>query len=470
MSTIVSSELDYTTKVSNHSTINYRNIACQGSTTVGLSSTGAVGPTEFIVGPMCMSLAKSRIEGTQRIALAPAKHNIIDANWLSRIERLTAYDAGTNALLADINGQDIVAECLVYAHSKNELMSKPYYKTKNPSSTLPTAQLKTLENIQRSNTATANDNLLFGGIGAPAVVSVGDEEPFDGLRHTYVSVAGYAFDNNAPNVPAVDNVFMDFSIPLSVFKGTVLAHDNMIYSPTNIVIQLYWAPLKNYVVQSDSATALTTATDITDSEITALNFVVAVEANTEIISNVISKVMGGGISFNCPYISVVKQSIASSTAHNFTLQLTRAYGSRLLFIATAKFDTAATTAKHLKNHSIGYITRYQTTLNSIPFKIPAGYDVLKGDEYILGNRDYVKGSCIDSDSLFKQKFVHIDSFFGEKPLHSLDFEAIDGLDLTAQASLYGWEATLSTATASVYYTIIVAQKSITLSSMGATIV
>lgn len=459
MSEIIDPSLDYSTKISNHSTINLRNVAPQGSQSIVLNNTGSVGPSEFIIPPQVFNPAKSRIEFTQHIETTAAKYNIVDGNGRARLARITVYDSGTNSLIVDINNQDKVAECMVYAHPKETLKTKPYFKNQTPATTSANSRKKPVEGLMRSNTATAANNLLFGagtaGTGADALVSVGDEEPFNGLRHTHV------------NGTAGDDLYIDFSIPLSEMKETFLATDSMLYSPTNLVVQLYWAPLNNYAVQSDAAAALTNPTGVASGTITNLNLVCAIESNPGIISDVIGKVMSGGITYNIPYTSVVKQSLASSRAHNFSLQLTRAYGQRLLFIATAKFSNTAT---QINNHALGNITRYQTTLNSMPLKIPQGYDIANGDEYVLGNKAYVEGSVIESDTLFRHKFVHFDSFFGEKPLHTVDFRAVDGLDLGAQSSLFGWEATLGANTAADYYVIICGQKSLTFSSIGATIV
>lgn len=452
----ISDELNYETKVSNHSTLNWRNIAPQSNTSLTLDQVSGGQITEFILNPTVFNLSQSRLEWNELHAAKAANFIITDGNAKSRIQRLVCYDSATNAVLCDVSNQDKISEILTYAVSKDELKTKPYLKTRVPATTTTAAQLRTLESIQRSNTVSAESNVLFGRdtAGDDSRVDVSNDEPYNGLRHTFSTAAV----NQA--------VAFDFSLKLSEFKGTILAVNNMIYSPSNIILQIYWSPIKNFAVAStvDDDTGVLSQT--TSCVISNINFVSAIEANLAITSKVISKVMGEGITMNVPYISTVKQTIGASTAHSFSLQITRAYGNRLLFIAVAPFSK---TTGHLNNHSLGKITHYQTTLNSNPLKIPAGFNTLKNDDYILGNKAYVEGSCIESSELFKQKWTHFDSFFGEKPLHTVDMEAVDGLDLTAQSSVYTFESTLSASVALDYYVLLCGQKTITFSSMGATI-
>lgn len=457
MSDSISDELNYETKISNHSTLNWRNIAPQSNSSQTLDQVSGGQITEFILNPTVFNPSDSRLEWSELHAAKASNFIIADGNGKSRIQRLVCYDSATNAVLCDISNQDKISEMLTYAISKDELKTKPYLRTRVPATTVADAQLKTLEAVQRSNSVATKSNLLFGSdsSGDEDVVDASTYEPYTGLRHTVCTSA------------VNEALAIDWSLKLSEFKGSFLAVNNMIYSPSNLIIQIYWAPIKNFAVAStvdDNSGTLSTTTSCVISNI---NLVVAIEANLAITSKVISKVMGEGITMNVPYISTVKNTLAQSTAHSFSLQITRAYGNRLLFVAVAPFSKET---GHINNHSLGKITHYQTTLNSNPLKIPAGFNTLKNEDYILGNKAYVEGSCIESSELFKQKWMHVDSFFGEKPIHSVDMEAIDGLDLTAQSSVYTFEATLSgTGTALDYYVLLCGQKTITLSSMGATI-
>lgn len=460
----ISDELDYAVKINNHSTISWRDVAPQGSTSVNLSATGSVGPSEFLISPVVFNMAESRLEFRLSIGAGgnnPVNSNVIDADLMSVISRVVLYDSGTNALLVDINNFDKYNDMMKYAVCKKELNTKPYHG-QVPQTSEANAKLKSVEDKQKSNSATANANRIYGrasdgrGSLSTGLDDITAKEPFDGILFTYVSAGNSA-------------CFFDVSIPLKAFKGTILSQDNLLYNPTNLVLQIYWNATNNFggIVETANLDSALPSTALTSATISGLNLVLSTEANLEITSRIISKVMGDGLQFNAPYPSVVKHSVASSTAHAFTTQLTRAYGNRILYLMTAKY--AKPTTNQINNHAIGAITRYNTTLNSVPMKYPRGFNVLESDDYILGNKQFIEGSVITNPDLYRQKWVHVDSFFGEKPLCDIDFNDIDGLDVSAQSSLFGWEATLSSAEEADYYVVILGHKVISFTSMGATI-
>ena len=471
----ISEELDYATKINNHSTVSWRDIAPQNSSDISLSDASPTGPSEFIISPVVMNMADSRLEFRLEVASTNGRQNVIDADLLSLISRVVLYDSGTNALLCDINNFDKYNDMLKYNVCSEDLKSKPKYG-RVPPSTLDDAKItiredKTLhyENTEFSITSATDTitqtatNVLYGrgsngranavGTGAQDVTTL---EPHQGILFTYVGA------NATASV-------LDVSIPLKSFVGTILSQDNAIYNPTNLVLQIYWNAKNQFggtVANGALLTGLPT-NSLGASVIKSLNLVLATEANTEIISRVISKVMSEGISFNAPYPSVVKHSVsANSINHAFTIQLTRAYGNRLLYLMTARYEP---TTAGINNHSQGDLERYNTTLNSVPMKYPRGFDVKAGDDYTLGNKVFIEGSCISHPYLYRQKWVHIDSFFGDKKLCDIDYNDIDGLDVSSQSSVFGWEASFTNGKAGDYYVIIMGHKQISFTSMGATI-
>jgi hypothetical protein len=460
---LVADELNYETKISNHSTINFRDLAPQDQTSVVLSNTGSTGPSEFIIAPVVFNPAKTRLEFTLTVGAPTAgagSVNVIAGNLLRSISRLVCYDSGTNALLVDINHFDKYTDMMEYAISKEELRKRPFVKNQlGLKATLADARKVSLEDRQRDNTMTLDESTLYGrasdGLGAEAggVVEVGDAE---------IDAPCFLYEGG-------DNaqVVVDVSIPLSALKGTILAQNNNIYSPTNLVIQLYWNATNQFAsspVSANIGTAVGVA--VSSATITNLNLSLAVESNLAITSKVISKVMSEGISFNAPYPSIIKHTTSNSESHAFTSQLTRAYGNRILCLITAKYGK---TAFKIGERGLGDMSRYQTTLNSIPIKYPKGFDTTKSEHYTLGNLPYIQKSCIQSRTLYNQRFVHIDSFFGEKPLCDVDFNDVDGLDVSAQSSLFGWEATMATAEQVDYYIVVLGHKVISFTGMGATI-
>ena len=65
-----------------------------------------------------------------------------------------------------------------------------------------------------------------------------------------------------------------------------------------------------------------------------------------------------------------------------------------------------------------------------------------------------------------QEWVHFDSFFGEKPLYTLDQHEIDGLDVGTQSSTWSIQLNTSGAQAPVFVTAIVGQKILSITSQG----
>lgn len=465
----VSDELDYSTKIANHSTVNYRDVAPQDSTDVVLSATGSTGPSEIILAPTVFNPAKSKLEFRLEITEGGTNgdRNVIAGNLLRTISRIVCYDSGTNALLVDINHFDKYTDMMEYAISKEELKKRPFLKSNVLKTTQALSELETLEDRQRDNTLTAGGNRVFGrasnGTGAISnpPVSVGDEEIDSPL---------FLYESAAEAGGGESKVVVDVSIPLSAFKGTILAQNNNVYSPTNLVIQIYWSATNNYGYETtDNSATVANSSAIVEAKIRSLNMCLAVESNLAITSKVISKVMAEGITFNTPYPSIIKHTTSSSESHAFTAQLTRAYGNRILFLMTAKYGK--TSIRRIGERALGNVQRYQTTLNSIPIKFPKGYNCLKSEHYTLGNLPYIQKSAIQSRTLYNQRFVHIDSFFGEKPLCEIDLNDVDGLDVSTQSSLFGWEATLASnePEASDYYVVVMGHKVVTFTSMGATI-
>ena len=62
--------------------------------------------------------------------------------------------------------------------------------------------------------------------------------------------------------------------------------------------------------------------------------------------------------------------------------------------------------------------------------------------------------------------MHIDSYFGERPLHTVDQTVVDGYDVGMSSSAWQIQANLSADAAATWITAIIGQKVLTLSSQG----
>jgi len=459
MSEKISTELDYAPVVSNHSTVLYRTVAPQGANSVTSSITSSVGPTEFIIPPSCFNFAKSRLNFTLGLAAAGGTlSNVINANTLTVISRITLYDSATNALWCDISNVNQYSSLLVPACTDFQEYSTKAFRSTTPvtaadvAAAVTAARLVTVEDISKSNLAGGSAANLAGD---GSVIST--QNPFFSRRQFYFGGSDVA---NA----------LDVSIPLSAFKMSVLSSDKVLYSPSNLVLQVYWAPNNNYAFKATTANtnpsendvSLTTAIVISNISLTLAN-----EGNLAIVSQIINKVMSSGISMPIAYpTSTVYSSADNATAHSYQLSLTRGYGNRILAIVTAPFTRSTVSENNVHKRLAGNTSQYNTFLNNVAIKSQAGFSIASSQDYIMANREYLEGSVIQTlGEYVLGEWVHIDGFFGEKPIKDVNQHEIDGLDVGAQSSTWQIQATTDAASYN-WASIIIGQKQLSISNQG----
>ena len=234
MSEKISDELNYSTVVSNHSTPVYRNISPQNSSTVTLSATSGGQISEFIIPPSVFNFSKSRLNFDLKVALTTAKANYVNANLLTTISRVVVYDSATNAQLLDISSFEKYASMVISAGtSLTEFLTKSFASA-NPATTVATAQ--PVEDIGKLCTTAANyvnDGTNVASTNGDVVAQGGQTQ----RRQFYIG--GTAAGTGEASEFRV-------SIPLSAFKFTVLATDRNLYSPSQIILQIYWSATNNF--------------------------------------------------------------------------------------------------------------------------------------------------------------------------------------------------------------------------------
>ena len=453
MSEKISSELDYSPVVNNHSTLTYRTVAPQGSSSETTSITSTVGPTEFVIPPSIFSLKNSRLNFNITAAAAGVGlRTCINGNLLTSISRITLYDSATNAVWADISNVHQYASLVVPSCTDFVDYSCKTFRTVAFSEvSLADSQGKSVEDISKSNLTVGN----FAGDGAAASDIA--------LQNFYFSRRQY-YINATTNTAA----YLDVSIPFSAFKLSVLSSDKMMYSPSNLVLQIYWNANMNYANLGTSATNPDTgyAQVATPFVLNNINLTLANEANLAVVSQIINKVMTSGLSLPIAYPTVTRQAIAASTAHSYQLNLTSGYGQRILAIITAFFSAAADD-NNINVHNRGTLTTYNTYLNNVPILATAGFDATKNQDFMIANREYLKGSVIQTSGEYALgEWVHFDSFCGAKPVKDIDQHQVDGLSVLGASSTWQIQANLSGATAYNWCSIIVGSKTLSISSNG----
>lgn len=448
----IDSSLDYSVKDHTHPTLHFRNVAPQTSGDVSLSAASTSGPTSFIISSSVFNPSKSRLNFEITVPALLSNFNHIQSNLLKAISRITVYDQNTSAILADINNCGNTYSMLNPIATKfDDFIHKSQPQV--PGTTTATARLIPYEDMGKVlNTAGAN---ILG------TVDIGAQNPFFQVR-TVIS--------GASNTATV----LQVSLPFSAFRHSFFSLDKFVYCPSNLQIDVYWAGFSTFVWASPSVTDLTTtAAAVASCTLTGSQNLVQLctEGNVSLASQVIQKTMSSGISMPVGYVSSAKFVVGASTSQSFTIPLTAAYGKRLLYTAFAPFHTTeilSTSNNHSRNGvtlSTPIITQYNTFINSVPILAPGGFDIAnRGDDYILANKQYIKGSALLNVYDFIFNWVHVDNY-ARAPVCEIDMTQVDGLDLVAQQANYQYQAS-TTSTALNYYLAIVGQKTLSISSQG----
>jgi hypothetical protein len=461
MSEKISEELIYSPTVNNHSTVIYRNISPQGSSSVTLGSSLS-GPVEFVISPSCWNPSKSRLNFQINLTASGTTnpYHYINANTSCAIGRITVYDSATNSLLMDCSNFEKYAQLIIPTATDNEDFLTKAFDLAIPATTSITSTPYPVEDLGRVNSTT---NLNSNG------ESMAVYNPYTGKREWYICGA------NTAN-------FLDVSIPFSAFKFSFLSTNSVLYSPSNLVVQIYFNSVDQFALSGTSATDVSVTAPVSAAgSIANINLSLANEGNLAVVSQVIDKVMKQGVTLPLAYPTCIRQSLSKSTSHSYQIQLTKAYGNRILFIASAPF-TPSRGGTYLddviipKNnyHPRGVLTLYNSFLNGIAISYPPGYDCTKGQDYSLANKEFIRRSVIQtSGEYIYANWCHIDSFVGTKPLCDVDQSMIDGLDVGSQNSVFQLQATLYNAdngfsggVSATWVNVIAGQKTMTLSANG----
>jgi len=459
MSEKISEELVYTPTVNNHSTIIYRNIAPQGQSSLTLGS-ALSGPVEFIVNPSCWNPSKSKLNFQINLDASGTTYvnNWINGNTACAIGRIVVYDTATNNLLMDCSNFEKYAQLVIpSATHVDDFLTKAKYSNGGFTTSAGSTPYPVEDLTRASQTATDPNNNSAG-------VNMSTYNRFTGKQEYYSTVS------------TANPTFLDVSLPFSALKFSFLSVDRVLYAPSNLLIQVYFNSLDQFCFRSAEATDPNNSAPVSVAGGTMRNISLSLanESNLQIISQIIQKTMSEGVSLPLPYPTCIRQSISNSASHSYQIQLTKAYGNRILFIASSPFTpnqggTTVASAYISRNnyHPRGDLTLYNTFLNGIAIFYPQGFDCSKGEDYRIANKEYLKNSVIQtSGEYIAGNWVHFDNWTGTKSLTELDPLLVDGLDVGAQNSVFQVQATLSASSSASWINVIVGQKQMTLSANG----
>ena len=468
----ISPELDYVHKVGNHSSPLYVKLQpINNIQTFNASLTSVYGPIEILIPAKCLSLKKSRVSFDLTIpAQAANTFSWMQGNALCMFDRVTITSQNTNQVLMDIPNFNRYASMLSPILTSNvELNNKssPLYGlavTPAMFTTQALAQQQPLEDVSRSN-ASVNVDGLSTDIGTP----------YMGIRKLFVSSA-----------VATANA-LAFEFELGSIQASICDLEQLLYfAGEQLLISFYFAPVSRFAWGGTSASVPSTnvipATG--NWSVNNLALYLYTEQNIGVSTALVEKVMRSGLSIPFPYAFISRNSV-SSGSWAVTQQLTRGFGSKLLFVATSIFnptESGNTAQDHSVSGLLGATNGQYTSLNynsyidnvailtnnNIQFiNTNAG---TQSGEHWLYNKEHLKGSSINSLINYNVDFCHIDSFINDS-LCSADWTAIDGLSLDAmhQFSFVSYGSSSNSVTNNVYI-IFVCQKTLTLSPSGVQIV
>jgi hypothetical protein len=454
---VIDESLDYSVKNYNHSTLHMRNIAPQSSADITLSGASVSGPTQFVVSSSVFNPAKSRLTFNVAGTLTTAsKTAFLQGNTLSLINRIVCYDMNTSAIMADINNVGEIYNMLTPATTvaeelrhKSGGVSIGNAATQAAANTL--ADLKPQEDIKKCAATNVNG----------ANTDIAGDNDFFQVQQLIPAAAGGSVAYGAR-----------VSIPFSAFKHSFFAIDKMVYNPSNIAIDVYWEGYNKSVFEGDAAaTPATNVAVVASSVVSKAQINLCTEGNVNVASQVIQKVMSSGLSLPIGYISGIRQ-VGAGTSQSLTLPLTAAYGKKILYVATAFFDPAATAnlskihSKYAGGGATNDLSTYNTFINGVPILAPAGFNGLTSEDYLIANKQYLEGSCIQTINDYAYQWLHIDNFARTK-LCELDTAHVDGLDVLSQQANWQIQYTFATGAAYQHYIAVVGQKTLSITSQGA---
>ena len=463
----ISPELDYSTSVSNHSTIVYRNTPPQGSNTVSLSQSSVSGPTTFLLSPTVYNMAKSRLNFTLSVpAQGAGNASWIRGNLNTLISRIQVIDSNTSNVLCDVSNFDKYCSMLSGPCTDlNKFLSKSF--NFSPSGAFDAKFI--MEDIEKSRVNYSSDfasayiqENYMCQTGASVDFNLAAESGFNSRRQFYISPLNTAVDLNV-------------SLPFSGWYHTVLATDKNLYTPSNIEINIWFNSTEQFGYLNSSLSVCGTVSALTGSVVVKdILLQMAVESNLSIVSQTINKVMSSGLSLPIPYPTLTRTTLQGANP-SFQLQLTKSLGNRILYIATSPFYNGGK-LNYAQVHSTYFANNltptwawktFNTFINNQFIKYANGYNVEKGQDWEYNNRVFYEGSSVQGEGTYrKTDFVNFDSFFGDKPIKDLDPHSIDGLSLSDSSSVWSIQAELDSSRTLDYFVLIQGQKQLTISNQG----
>ena len=259
--------------------------------------------------------------------------------------------------------------------------------------------------------------------------------------------------------------YISVRLPLNAFKHSIFSVDkDMYFAGEPLSIDIYWEAGSKFQFNCTAGTAgapdsatppvLPGAHNISNIALYA-----CCEQNIAITSGIVDREQG--LTLPIPVVWSSKQAVTTSTSHNIVLNVSKAMGNKLLFIAWAPYHSVET-LNSCKSHTVTQLTTYNTLLNQVPILTNNLINTALGEHYFY-NKDSLDKSAIQSIIAYNNSFTHFDNFAGMGLPDLIENETVyNGIDLTGETQQWQLNATYSVATSINHYVFVVCQKQLTI--------
>ena len=288
------------------------------------------------------------------------------------------------------------------------------------------------------------------------------------------------------------------SLPLSIFKNTLLAVDKDLYFNEVMLLRLVWNPVARVAFASSAPLAAQTAqnnaiiytagvpspADTTGATvpkaagatvINNLQMLLAIEENLMIANDIKTKVLSpGGLSLLTPFIYTSKISLNAATLQTITLRYNWVHGATLLKVYHGVYNTTEALNTIYDHSNVNpnklagtKVTSFYTQLNNSRLQ---EFDLTSasGDEWTQ-LKDSLAGSSILSSNMYYYKWFWRENFEHVHPIMDLPMKPdaenlIKGLSLDTEQKI---DIFLTTPNAAYnHYSFGITQKLLSISSEG----
>lgn len=301
-----------------------------------------------------------------------------------------------------------------------------------------------------------------------AAIEAGDI-PYDGYQYQVTSTI------STTSAGAGSTMYIKYSIPLSEIHHSLLSVNRVMYFGQSLLLRFMIAPTtaigfkSSALVTSGLAAASLTATTVT---LTNNKILLAVETNPVVITGLVNRVQSSGLQVITPYVYNYHYLSPSASQTSVNYRLNSAHGQRLLCAYMAVFNGTETgsTSSDISNVGSAKIVSMQTSLdnNNLQEYIP----LCSANEDYQIMKPMLEGSVIQSSNEYKYNRLWCDSW-RKGPISQwkkLDAVELDGLLLASERIYSANLITHATPAAYHMYNWFVTQRTLTIAPSGQIVV